>query len=113
MLKGTVKDKQTGETLPFANVYISDVKGNITAENKGTAANLAGIYEFSGVGDYLTASYTGYKKQTKTIDNTVINFELQTDSATLPEVVISATPYWKYILIAILIGVITWLLLKK
>ena len=61
---GTIKD-DTGQGLPFANVFFSNRKGEILPDNQGTATDEQGNYEITGNGAYVTASYTGFEKQTK------------------------------------------------
>lgn len=87
---GTVKDKETGEPLPFANVFIdgtsmgaaSDIDGNFTILNVPP-----GIYS-------ITASVVGYQKVTITdtrvnVDFTTrLEFELSSGSVTMEAVVV-------------------------
>ena len=73
-ISGTVHDRATGETLPQANVYFSDEKGNHSGS--GTAADNDGKYTLSGPSGYVTASYTGYQKQTKPAASS-LNFRLE------------------------------------
>lgn len=87
-VKGTIKDKTTGETLPQANVYFSDRHGNILPSHEGTATDLNGLYEIEGNGAYITASYVGYAKKTKPFKS-ILNFELES-GVELKGIVISA-----------------------
>ena len=87
---GIVKDKETGEPLPFANVFIdgssmgaaSDIDGNFTILNVPP-----GIYS-------ITASVVGYQKVTMketrvNVDFTTrIEFELSSGSVTMQAVVV-------------------------
>lgn len=63
-ISGTVTDAATGESIPGANVYISELQ-------KGAATNADGQFEISNVesGSYtLTASYVGYEPYETTIE---------------------------------------------
>lgn len=108
MITGTVKDAITGETLPQANVFISDNTGKITGENRGTAADSAGKYALEAEkGEYVTASYVGYTARTVAVNsgNQKTTFTLQ-PSATLGELTITATDpnkarrWWWFLIIA-------------
>lgn len=81
-------DSQTGEGLPFANVYI-------TGKFQGTSTDLEGNYtlEVRLKTDSLSASSLGYATVTKVISRQIfqtINFELQPESIGIREVVVSA-----------------------
>lgn len=67
MIKGTVKDGQTGGPLPWAHIYISDSIGNLASSQFATTSDLSGQYNLLASGDFITASYTGYQRQTKAI----------------------------------------------
>ncbi len=89
-IAGTVKDKETGEPLPFANVFIdgtsmgaaTDLDGNFTILNVPP-----GIYS-------ITASVVGYQKMTITdtrvnVDFTTrIEFELSSGSVQMEAVIV-------------------------
>ncbi|MEN8191206.1 MAG: TonB-dependent receptor [Bacteroidota bacterium] len=89
-IAGLVKDKETGEPLPFANVFIdgtsmgaaTDIDGNFTILNVPP-----GVYS-------ITASVVGYQKVTITdtrvnVDFTTrIEFELSSGSVTMEAVVV-------------------------
>ncbi len=89
-IAGTVKDKETGEPLPFANVFVdgtsmgaaTDLDGNFTILNVAP-----GIYS-------ITASVVGYQKVTITdtrvnVDfTTQIEFELSSGSVEMEAVVV-------------------------
>lgn len=89
-IAGTVKDKETGEPLPFANVFIdgttmgaaTDIDGNFTILNVPP-----GIYS-------ITASVVGYQKVTITdtrvnVDFTTrLDFELSSGSVQMEAVVV-------------------------
>lgn len=69
-VKGTVNDKDAGETMPFANVVL-ELNGNLVT---GAATDIDGNYTIKSVtpGKYdLVASYSGY--QTVKIEGVVVN----------------------------------------
>ncbi|XCF06372.1 TonB-dependent receptor [Tamlana crocina] len=79
-----------GEPLAFANVYLKEI-------SKGATANENGVFNISGIepGQYqISASFTGYKTQTKPIsvkgENLTLNFHLE-ESQMLDEVVVTGT----------------------
>ncbi|WP_342448652.1 TonB-dependent receptor [Tamlana crocina] len=79
-----------GEPLAFANVYLTEI-------SKGATANENGVFNISGIepGQYhISASFTGYKTQTKPIsvkdENLTLNFYLE-ESQMLDEVVVTGT----------------------
>jgi len=85
------------ETLPMANVYISDSKGKITIPNKGTTSDIDGNYSIDAeMSDYLTASYVGIG--TKTVDISDVcsqnscnfDFKIGGEGITLPEFTVMA-----------------------
>jgi hypothetical protein len=99
-ISGKVTDQQTGEPMPFANVYFSNRAGKIS-NNTGTTANEFGRYKFDWPGDlWITASFVGYKPQTKPLpseysDDEVVNFELESTATNLSGVEIIAKPIKK------------------
>jgi hypothetical protein len=86
IVRGTVKDANTGESLPFVNLLFKDSK-------VGTSSDIDGnfLIETYYATDSMSASFIGYKPLTKRvkadIDQT-INFELNTGDIQLQEVVI-------------------------
>ncbi len=90
-LSGFVRDKQTGESLPFANVL---VKGT----SLGASTNIDGYYAVSKIapGKYqLKVSLVGYRDQlvdavVKPGENLVRNIALVSTSIEVQEVVVSA-----------------------
>ncbi|NUN08144.1 MAG: TonB-dependent receptor [Ignavibacteriaceae bacterium] len=89
-IAGTVKDKETGEPIPFAAVKIE-------GKTLGAAADVDGNYVILNVppGVYsLTASLVGYQKMTVkdirvNVDfTTKLNFELSSGSIDLPPVIV-------------------------
>lgn len=88
MIKGTVYDAATEETLPGANVYFSDKNGNPLPDGNGMAANANGQYSLQNPksNHYITASFTGYSRKTKTTDiGDWIDFYLEPSVTNLPE----------------------------
>lgn len=73
-VQGIIKDN-TGQGLPYANVFFSDRQGNILADHQGAATDENGNYSITGNGAYVTASYTGYEAQTKPFASN-LDFEL-------------------------------------
>lgn len=88
IIKGTVKDKQTNESLPGANIII---EGSTT----GTVSDFDGNYEFTvAPGTYtLAARFVGYETARRSISVTanqtlVINWTLAADAMLLEELVV-------------------------
>lgn len=88
IIKGTVKDKQTNESLPGANIII---EGSTT----GTVSDFDGNYEFTvAPGTYtLAARFVGYETSRRSISVTenqtlVINWTLSADAMLLEELVV-------------------------
>lgn len=82
-LKGTITDKQTGETLPFVNVLL--VQNN--AKHLGTTSDLEGKYLFKNIqpGTYhLEVNFVGYEKYV------VSNIHIEMGKLTLLNVTLSA-----------------------
>ncbi|MCH8121584.1 MAG: TonB-dependent receptor [Bacteroidetes bacterium] len=75
-ISGFVRDAQTGETLLFANVYLS-------ATSYGAATNTYGFYVIAGIpaGEYdLTVSYLGFETHTQQVtieENRNLRIELE------------------------------------
>ncbi|MEO6904593.1 MAG: TonB-dependent receptor [Bacteroidia bacterium] len=89
-ISGTIKDNQTGETMIGATVRVVELKG------VGAAANEYGFYSLTlPSGNYtLLVELIGYKPQTKQINldkNIKIDISLVENTATLNEVIVSAT----------------------
>ena len=88
-VKGTVKDKSTGETMPGANVV---VKGTLI----GASTDFDGAFTLNGVpaGDItIEASFVGYVVSSRQIRVTAnqtitVNFELTPDALSLEEFVV-------------------------
>lgn len=75
-IQGRVTDAETGEGMPFVNVFFSN------QPEQGTTTNFDGFYKFqtSTPGDTLVATYMGYAKGTKTgpfVSGESYNFQLR------------------------------------
>lgn len=86
-ISGNIKDKQTGEELIGATIYIREIK-------TGTTTNVYGFYSISlNPGQYnILYSFVGYASVEKSIelkDNQTLNIDLQTREQQLKEVVIT------------------------
>lgn len=98
-MKLTGKISSGSESLPSANVYVSDSSGKITSANKGTYSNMDGIYSIEvSPSDYVTASFVGYPKKTvKASDICFLSknscnfdFKLESSGNALDELIITA-----------------------
>lgn len=86
-MEGYVRDADTGESLPLANVAITDAAGNSTGQ--GDSANVAGYYEVNGEPwQYITVSYVGYENQTLPFLGGRRDLSLAPQSYLLDEIVI-------------------------
>jgi hypothetical protein len=81
---------ETGEAIPFANIYVTKL-------STGTTSNVEGNYELklpTGTWEVLF-QYLGYQSQTKmiTVDNTFqqVNIQLETRHYRIPEIKITAS----------------------
>ncbi|AEV32244.1 hypothetical protein Oweho_1239 [Owenweeksia hongkongensis DSM 17368] len=76
LLSGVVTDAKTGETIPFANVWL---KGS----RNGASTDFDGRFKFPvplTIGDVLVISFTGYQTQEYTITNeTNLDVKLEID----------------------------------
>lgn len=111
MVIGTVYSFN-GMPLPFANVYVSNAQGSITGEAIGAVADDDGNFQINAQpGQYLTASFVGYLKQTKAVmeDDGIMTFALDTDTL-LPVATVTATKpiNWKLIIAALIIAAIIY-----
>ena len=103
-ISGNVTDAKTGESLPYANIYLSDASGKYIAGTPGTITNPAGNYTLIGENTHITASYTGYARQTKPYSNWV-NFKLEPESYLLPEANVVGkriVKNWQYLIILVI-----------
>jgi len=92
IITGKVIDADTGEPIPFANVYF---KGN---SSKGTTTDFDGYYKITTdtPTDSLIASFVGYASKARFVEKgktQIINFQLNAQVTTLREVVVSAKNY--------------------
>jgi hypothetical protein len=110
LINGTVRD--ASGTLPNANVYFTDASGNYDQQLAGTTADLDGNFQLSGTGSHVTASYLGYKTQTKAAASR-INFLLTSETYDLPEIIVSAKMVWPRILAGFIIIAAAWFIYKK
>lgn len=91
-VSGMVFDKETGEAIPTANVYISQTTVGTYTKHDGTfefSTDLSGIHT-------LVISYVGYKTQTKelnfyTTQNPYFEIELSLDPIEMDEVEVTAS----------------------
>lgn len=91
MVSGVVKDRETGETLPYANILIEST-------NAGAETNLDGYFTLFDVPtdtSLIEISYIGYRSQyfrlEPGMDFTKLQLELSPDGELLKEVVVSST----------------------
>ncbi len=101
-----------GQPLPFASVYVSNAQGTITGEAIGTVASDDGNYQLNAYpGQYITASFVGYLKQTKPVmeDDGILSFALDADTL-LPVATITAKEpiNWKLIIAALIIAALIY-----
>lgn len=92
IITGKVSDAETGEGIPFANVYFKGSTSN------GTTTDFDGQYKIStdNTSDSLIASFVGYSSKARFVEKgktQVINFQLPAQVTTLREVVVSAKNY--------------------
>ena len=88
LIKGRVVDTDTGEGLPFSNVYFDGT-------NIGTSTDVDGYYEFAvtELQDSLTASAIGFKALSRALRQAPeqeLNFALEASELTLTEIVVIA-----------------------
>ena len=88
-IKGKVTDAETGEGVPFANVYFTKTFEGSTTDFEGHY-----IITTSNPSDTLMVSYMGYLPRKKFFDkkrsDQVINFQLASSSTKLDEIVVKA-----------------------
>ena len=91
-LTGKIKDQN--DTLPGANIYVSDAQGKALSPLRGDSSDVVtGYYVLENVKptDYVTVSFVGYKKNTKKVadlgsgDIIQYDFTLTPDTAELQE----------------------------
>jgi len=91
-ISGVVKDKESGETLPFANVYVKDT-------NIGTTTNEDGFFTLFNVpseNSTIQVQYLGYKIETIILTAEIVKekiiIQLVPDDNQLDEVVLLTIP---------------------
>lgn len=101
-MKGYIFDAQSGDPLPYANVYFSFKNGDPKEPVIGTTTNENGFYDFGETcgGFTVSASFTGYKTLTITrtdacFADTQADFALEPTAAMLPVVEIVADSFEK------------------
>ena len=84
-ISGTVTSKADGSTLPGVSVVVQGT-------TRGTETDFDGNYAIkASVGDVLSFSFLGMKTLTITVsDSSIINVQLEEDSETLNEIVVTA-----------------------
>ncbi|SFF30227.1 DUF5686 and carboxypeptidase-like regulatory domain-containing protein [Thermoflexibacter ruber] len=92
VITGKVIDAETGEPIPFANVYFKGSPSN------GATTDFDGYYKIitDAPTDSLIASFVGYSSKTRFVEKgkiQIINFQLNAQVTTLREVVVSAKNY--------------------
>jgi hypothetical protein len=70
-VRGFVRDKSSNETLPQANVYVSDSKGKLLTPTKGTSTDFDGKFLLDDLkpSDYVSIRYMGYKTITNKVSD--------------------------------------------
>lgn len=112
---GTVKDA-TGQTLPQANVYVSDANGTIAFPQVGAAADNDGIYSISSIaaGSYVTASYVGRRQTIKTTGSGKYDFTISTGiTGNTATITAPKFKWWVVIAIALVLSLIFYILFRK
>lgn len=98
LIEGKVTDSETGEGIPFANVYLPQ-------NRKGTTTDFDGNFSIrtDQLEDSLTASYVGYYKRSKPLQQgqaqQTVFFQLEPENQSLNEIVITMgeNPAWDII----------------
>ena len=88
IITGTITDAESGETIPFVNVYI---KGTTAGATSGISGNFKIVTSLTG--DSLVASYIGFVPQIVKINpgqEQEINFQLRSELVDLEEIVFEA-----------------------
>lgn len=94
-IKGKIIDGETGEGMPFASIYVKNT-------DIGTSSDFEGFYTLTipASSDSLTVFNMGYAMKAKAIpkgvEEAVINFQLESETAAITEVTIRPTenPAW-------------------
>jgi hypothetical protein len=111
---GTVSDS-TGQTLPQANVYVSDANGVIAFPQIGAAADNNGIYSISSIpaGSYVTASYVGSKQTIKTTGSGKYDFKLNVGiTGNTATITANKFNWWVVLAITLILFLIIYLIVR-
>jgi hypothetical protein len=81
-ITGVVKDSTTGETIPGAVVFKSDVLGK--SIGNGTSTDIDGKYKLTNIndGDYITAQILGKQPLTQKAQGNKLDFGVGTSAST-------------------------------
>lgn len=139
-LVGSIVDFKTKETLPGANIFISDKDGKPVSGLQGTRSDFDGNYTLSDLDNtnqYITVSFIGYKPVTRLLEHIVnnnlssglrivgenklndlevpYNVHLIEDVETLPtfSVVAKKPKYWLYAVIGIVAFFLFYYIYRK
>jgi hypothetical protein len=79
---GVVKNKNTGETIPGAVVFKSDVLGK--SIGSGTSTDIDGKYKLSNInnGDFITAQIIGMQPLTQKVEGSKLDFNIGDSTGT-------------------------------
>jgi hypothetical protein len=88
-VRGIIRDAKTGEPLPFVNVILTDVSGQMI---NGTTSNVDGYYAIAVPmnGRNLRVEYIGYSTQQLAISAGALNVNLVESAQQLSEVVVTS-----------------------
>lgn len=88
-VRGIIRDAKTGEPLPFVNVILTDVSGQMI---NGTTSNVDGYYAIAVPmnGRNLRVEYIGYNTQQLAISAGTLNVNLVESAQQLSEVVVTS-----------------------
>jgi iron complex outermembrane recepter protein len=90
IISGKITDKETGETLPGATIYIPELKTGAAADNKGEY-KLDNLPKTKVI---VQVSFVGYKSIVETVDlskTTTLNFSMEQAITEMNDVVITGT----------------------
>lgn len=92
-MKGKVLDAATGQILPGANIYVSDLSGALIDPATGTTSKADGSFVIENGSRPVCVRYVGYEKQiiTPEIDYAIV--ELKPAIYQLPTATITANRY--------------------
>lgn len=89
-VRGIIRDASTGEPLPFVNVSLIDMNGQMI---NGTTSNVDGYYAIAipATGRSLRIDYIGYNSQQLPISSGTMNVSMVENATQLSEVVIQGS----------------------